>query len=82
MALSRPILHIDATSAILNNEVISIDISALYLQGSNYYSYGQKDPRYYEFTLGKSTVFVLSSLTMRGWSDTPLTAASRVSFIM
>ena len=48
-----------------------------------YYSrYSERNPAYYEFILGKSAVFVLSSLTLRGWSDTPITAAARIVFIM
>ena len=44
--------------------------------------YGERDLANHEFTFGKSAVFVLSSLTLRGWSDTPITAAGRIAFIM
>ena len=44
--------------------------------------YGKRNSTNYEFTIGKSAVFVLSSLTMRGWSDTPITPAARIAFIM
>ena len=48
----------------------------------NNYSYGEKDPEYKEFTLVKSIIFVMGSLTVRGWSVTPTTNAARVAFAM
>ena len=41
---------------------------------------GNNEPTKHEFTWGKSQVFVLSALTMRGWSDTPNQLASRCAF--
>jgi hypothetical protein len=46
-----------------------------------WYRFGETDPKYYEFTLPKSYVYTVSTLTMRGWSDTPTTGASRCAFI-
>ena len=43
---------------------------------------GKNEPKRKEFTWGKSQVFVLSALTMRGWSDTPNQMASRCAFIV
>ena len=45
-------------------------------------SYGEKDPGFHEFTWIKSSVFVLSSLTTRGWSVTPTTNAARMTFFV
>ena len=36
----------------------------------------------YEFTWGKSQTFVLSALTMRGWSVSPSSSSSRCVFIV
>ena len=36
----------------------------------------------YEFTWGKSQIFVLSALTMRGWSVSPSSLSSRCAFIV
>ena len=57
-----------------------LSISMYYLL--NNYSYGEKDPEYKEFTLIKSIIFVIGSLTVRGWSVTPTTNAARVAFAM
>ena len=57
-----------------------LSISMYYLL--NNYSYGEKDPEYKEFTLVKSIIFVMGSLTVRGWSVTPTTNAARVAFAM
>ena len=46
------------------------------------FSYGEQDPEYKEFTPGKCIIFVLSCLTVRGWSVTPTTNASRITFVM
>jgi hypothetical protein len=46
-----------------------------------FFRYGETDPAYYEFTLGKAYVFSIGTLLMRGWSDVPKTAASRCAFI-
>ena len=40
------------------------------------------EPEKHEFTWGKSQVFVLSSLTMRGWSVSPKTYSSKCVFIV
>ena len=45
-----------------------------------FWRYGLYDPSSDEFTLGKSVVFVLSALTMRGWSVVPEKLSSRVAF--
>ena len=44
-------------------------------------SYGKKDPSYQEFTWVKSSIFVLSSMTQRGWDVTPSTTAARIAFL-
>ena len=44
--------------------------------------FGRNEPKKSEFTWGKSQIFVLSALTMRGWSDTPNQLASRCAFIV
>ena len=46
------------------------------------HSFGEKDPEGKEFTLRKSFIFVMSSLTLRGWSTTPTTNAARILFAM
>ncbi len=46
-----------------------------------YSRFGETDPNYHEFTYGKTNVFVVSTLTMRGWSCSPSTSASRTAFI-
>ena len=43
---------------------------------------GEKDPKYYEFTWLKSSIYVLSSMTQRGWNTTPNSDAARISFFM
>ena len=47
-----------------------------------YGSYGEKDPDYKEFRLGKCITYTLGCLTVRGWSVTPTTNAARVAFVM
>ena len=72
----------------LSNQYVSIKcsnhISVLNSVSKYHYysSYGERDSTNLEFTFGKSAVFVLSSLTMRGWSDTPIAAAARMAFIV
>ena len=46
------------------------------------HSFGEKDPECKEFTLRKSFTFVMSSLTLRGWSTTPTANAARILFAM
>ena len=45
------------------------------------FSIKEKDPNYKEFTLFKSFIFVLSGLTLRGWSHVPVKYASRITFL-
>ena len=47
-----------------------------------YFSCGDKEKNIHEFTWIKSTIFVLSSLTQRGWSVAPTTLATRFAFFM
>ena len=60
-------------------------LSCTYLILSNFlskHSYGEKDPDYKEFRLGKCITYTLGCLTVRGWSVTPTTNAARVAFVM
>ena len=43
--------------------------------------FGGKDPEYPEFTLGKSYIYLSSTLTMRGWSDLPSKLAAQIAVI-
>jgi hypothetical protein len=55
--------------------------SIIFLINSILFRYGETDPVYHEFTLGKSYVFSIGTLLIRGWSDVPKTTASRCAFI-
>ena len=41
--------------------------------------FGGKDPAYHEFTFGKSYIYLLSTLTMRGWSVMPSKTATQLA---
>ena len=45
-----------------------------------FWRYGTYEATFDEFTLGKSMIFVLSALTMRGWSVVPEKFSSRMAF--
>ena len=51
------------------------------LHVSKFFRNGAHEPEYQEFTWGKSVVFALSSLTLRGWSMTPSKMAAQIAFI-
>ena len=44
--------------------------------------FGSDEPSNAEFTLGKSIIFVLSSLTMRSWSSAPEKLSGRIAFVV
>ena len=41
--------------------------------------FGGKDPAHHEFTIGKSYVYLCSTLTMRGWSVLPSKLPARIA---
>ena len=43
------------------------------------YRFGKKDPAYHEFTLGKSYVYLCSTLTMRSWNILPSKPAAQLA---
>ena len=50
------------------------------ISSSNFFRYGIYESSDQEFTWGKSIIFVLSALTMRGWSVVPDKMSGRVAF--
>lgn len=53
-----------------------------FLKGILLFSNGAYEPEEDEYTLGKSIIFALSSLTLRGWSMVPNKIAARIVFVM
>ena len=45
------------------------------------YRFGGRDLAYHEFTLGKSYVYLCSTLTMRGWSILPSNPAAQLAIL-
>ena len=43
------------------------------------YRFGRKDQAYHEFTLGKSYIYLCSTLTMRGWNILPSKPAAQLA---
>ena len=43
------------------------------------YRFGRRDPAHHEFTLGKSYIYLCSTLTMRGWSILPSKLAAQLA---
>ena len=41
--------------------------------------FGEKDPAYHEFTVGKCYVYLCSTLTMRGWKPLPSKLAAQIA---
>ena len=51
-----------------------------YISNQSFFSrLGGKDPAHHEFTIGKSYVYLCSTLTMRGWSVLPSKLPARIA---